>query len=58
MEKIIEMWEYVANKFNNERLADEILSFSVEMRCNFNDLGDLSSHPFMISFPGLNIVFY
>jgi hypothetical protein len=53
MEKIIQIWNYLANKFNNECLADEILSFSVEMRCDFNDFENFASYPFMISFPGL-----
>ena len=53
MDNIVEIWEILANKFNNERLADEILSFPVEMRCNFNNFENIASYPFIISFPGL-----
>ena len=55
MEKILEIWECLANKFDNECLAGEILSFSVEMRCNFDDFEYVASYPFIISFPGLKV---
>ena len=55
MDKSVKIWEYLANKFDNECLADEILSFSVEMECNFDDFENIASYPFMISFPGLNV---
>ena len=45
--------EYLANTFKDECLADEILSFSVDMECNFNDFENFAPYPFMISFPGL-----
>ena len=53
MNQVVEIWEYLANKFDNECLADEILSFSVNMDCNFNDFENFAPYPFMISFPGL-----
>ena len=53
MDKIVEIWKYLANTFDDECLADEILSFSVQMNCNYDDLGNFVSYPFKISFPGL-----
>ena len=55
MDKIVEIWKYLANTFDDECLADEILSFFVEMKCNYGDLGNFSSYPFKISFPGLKV---
>jgi hypothetical protein len=56
MDKILEIREYLANKFNNECLADEILSFCVDVTCNFNDFINFASYPFMIRFPGLRVI--
>ena len=53
MKKTVESWRYLANKFDNEHLADEILSFSVEMKCNYSNFENFSVYPFKISFPGL-----
>ena len=50
MEKIVKIWEHLANKFDNECLADEILLFSVEMNCSYKNV---APYPFKISFPGL-----
>ena len=55
MNNTVKIWEYLANKFDNECLADEILSFSVEMKCNFDDFGNFSSYPFIISLSGLKV---
>ena len=57
MNHIVEIWEYLANQFDNECLADEILSFFVEMKCNLesDDFENIASYPFMISFPGLTV---
>ena len=54
MNKIVEIWKYLANEFDDEYLADEILSFSVEMimNCTFDDF---ESFPFRIGFPGLAV---
>ena len=53
MDKVIQIRDFLANKFNNECLADEILSFSVKIKCNFDDFENFNSYPFMIGFPGL-----
>ena len=50
MKKIIEIRKYLAFKFDDECLADEIFSFFVEMWCGFENF---ASYPFMIGFPGL-----
>ena len=55
MNKIVKIWDYLAEKFDNECLADEILSFSIDMECNFNDFENFAPYPFMISFPGLTV---
>ena len=55
MEKTLEIWKYLANKFDNECLADEILSFSVNMDCNFAEFRSFSCYTFMIRFPGLMV---
>ena len=55
MDTIVEIWGYLANKLNNECLANEILSFSVNMTCNFDYVENFASYSFMISFPGLEV---
>jgi len=52
MDKIAEIWEYLATIFDNECLADEILSFSVEMECKYENF---ALYPFIIYFPGLEV---
>ena len=37
MDNTVEIWKYLENIFDNGCLADEILSFSVEMSCNFEN---------------------
>ena len=51
----MKIWQYLANEFNNECLADEILSFSVEMACDYDEFENFTSYPFMISLPGLRV---
>ena len=53
MEKTVKIWEYLANKFDNESLADEILRFFVEINCNYDNFKNFVCYPFKISFPGL-----
>ena len=53
MNRIVKIRECLANKFNNECLADEILSFSVEMKCNYGDFKNFLSYSFKVGFPGL-----
>ena len=43
----------MANTFDNECLADEILRFFMETECNYDDFENFGSYPFKISFPGL-----
>ena len=54
MDKIVEIRKYLAKTFEDECLADEILSFSVQMNCDFSN-ENFTSYKFMISFPGLKV---
>ena len=58
MNKIVEIRRYLANKFNNECSADEILSFFVDMEYDFRDFENFTSYPFMTTFPGLEVQIY
>ena len=54
MKKILEIRKSLANTFEDECVADEILSFSVDMDIDY-DLKHFMSYPFMISLPGLRV---
>ena len=56
MDKIIKIRKYLANTFEDKcNLADEILSFSVQIDiCDFSN-EKFTSYPFMVSFPGLAV---
>ena len=57
MDKIIKIREYLANEFKNDCLVDELLSFSVDMECNFDQFANFATYPFKIRFPGLVVRF-
>ena len=54
MNKIVDIRNCLATALEDECLADEILSFSVQIDCDFS-YENFISYPFMISFPGLRV---
>ena len=56
MNHLVEIWEYLANKFDNECLADEIISFSVDTQWDFNNFKIFAPYPFMVRLPTFEIL--
>ena len=56
MNDILKIWIFLANKFDDEHVAAEILSFSVKIKINYDvNSNSLNSCSFSVSFPGLQV---
>jgi hypothetical protein len=55
MDEIYEKWKILRNLFDNSRIADEILSFSIVNKWVTYDI-NFSFYPFQVSFPELKLL--